>query len=36
VVNDLLALRWWLVGLWFVVVAALIGIVFWDYWQTLL
>lgn len=36
VVGDLLALRWWLVGLWFVVLAALIGIVFWDYWQTLL
>jgi hypothetical protein len=36
VVNDLLALRWWLVGLWFVVIAALIGIVFWDYWSSLL
>jgi uncharacterized membrane protein len=36
VVGDLLALRWWLVGLWFVVLAALIGIVFWDYWSTLL
>ena len=35
-VQDLLALRWWLVGLWFVVLVALAGIVFWDYWQTLL
>jgi len=35
VVSDLVALRWWLVGLWFVVLAALIGIVFWDYWSTL-
>lgn len=36
VVGDLIALRWWLVGLWFAVLAGLIGIVFWDYWQTLL
>jgi uncharacterized membrane protein len=36
VVSDLVALRWWLVGLWFVVLAALIGIVFWDYWSTLI
>ena len=35
-VQDLLALRWWLVGLWFAVVVALAGIVFWDYWSTLL
>jgi uncharacterized membrane protein len=35
-VADLVALRWWLVGLWFVVVTALIGIEFWDYWRTLL
>lgn len=35
-VGDLIALRWWLVGLWFVVLVALIGIVFWDYWSTLL
>lgn len=35
-VGDLIALRWWLVGLWFVVLAALTGIVFWDYWRTLL
>jgi uncharacterized membrane protein len=34
-VQDLLALRWWLVGLWFVVIAALAGISFWDYWSTL-
>jgi uncharacterized membrane protein len=36
VVGDLLALRWWLVGLWFAVLAGLIGIVFWDAWQTLI
>ena len=36
VVGDLIALRWWLVALWFVVLAALIGITFWDYWSTLL
>jgi uncharacterized membrane protein len=36
VVGDLIALRWWLVGLWFVILAALIGIVWWDYWSTLL
>ncbi len=36
VVGDLLALRWWLVGLWFVVLAALIGIVFLDEWRALL
>ena len=35
VVQDLLALRWWLVGLWFAVLVALAGIVFWDYWSTL-
>jgi uncharacterized membrane protein len=35
-VGDLLALRWWLVGLWFVVMAALIGIVFLDEWRALL
>jgi uncharacterized membrane protein len=35
VVQDLLALRWWLVGLWFTVLVALAGIVFWDYWSTL-
>lgn len=35
-VGDLLALRWWLVGLWFVVLAALIGIVFLDEWRALL
>lgn len=35
-VGDLLALRWWLVGLWFAVLAGLIGITFWDYWSTLL
>ena len=35
-VNDLLALRWWLVGLWFVVLAALIGIVFLDEWRAIL
>ena len=34
VVGDLLALRWWLVGLWFAVLVALIGIVFWDFWST--
>lgn len=36
VVGDLIALRWWLVGLWFAIIAALVGIVFWDYWSTLL
>jgi uncharacterized membrane protein len=36
IVGDLLALRWWLVGLWFVVLAALIGIVFLDEWRALL
>ncbi len=36
VVGDLLALRWWLVGLWFVILAALIGIVFMDEWRALL
>lgn len=35
-VGDLLALRWWLVGLWFLVVVALAGVTFWDYWSTLL
>lgn len=35
-VGDLIALRWWLVGLWFLVLTALIGVVFWDYWRTLL
>jgi uncharacterized membrane protein len=34
IVGDLLALRWWLVGLWFAVLVALIGIVFWDFWST--
>jgi uncharacterized membrane protein len=36
VVGDLIAVRWWLVGLWFLVMTALIGVVFWDYWRTLL
>ncbi|MGA7690632.1 MAG: vitamin K epoxide reductase family protein [Jiangellales bacterium] len=36
VIGDLLALRWWLVGLWFVVLAAMIGIVFLDEWRALL
>lgn len=35
-VGDLLALRWWLVGLWFTVLVALAGVTFWDYWSTLL
>jgi uncharacterized membrane protein len=35
-VGDLLALRWWLVGLWFAVVVALAGVTFWDYWSSLL
>lgn len=35
-VQDLLALRWGLVGLWFVIIIALAGITFWDYWSTLL
>jgi uncharacterized membrane protein len=35
-VGDLLALRWWLVGLWFAAVVALAGVTFWDYWSTLL
>lgn len=34
-VSDLLALRWWLVGLWFAALVALAGITFWDYWSTL-
>jgi uncharacterized membrane protein len=34
--GDLLALRWWLVGLWFTVLVALAGVTFWDYWSTLL
>ncbi len=34
--GDLLALRWWLVGLWFAVLVGLVGITFWDYWSTLL
>ncbi len=35
-VGDLLALRWWIVGLWFAVLVALAGVTFWDYWSTLL
>jgi hypothetical protein len=35
-VGDLLALRWWIVGLWFAVLVALVGVTFWDYWSTLL
>jgi hypothetical protein len=35
-VSDLLALRWWLVGLWFAVLVALALVTFWDYWSTLL
>ncbi len=35
-VQDLVELRWWLVGLWFAVIVGLIGIAFWDYWSTLL
>jgi hypothetical protein len=35
-VSDLLALRWWLVALWFGVLVALAGVTFWDYWSTLL
>jgi uncharacterized membrane protein len=34
--EDLLALRWWLVGLWFAVLVALALVTFWDYWSTLL
>lgn len=33
---DLVAVRWWFVGIWFVVVAGLIGVQFWDYWSTLI
>jgi uncharacterized membrane protein len=35
-VSDLLALRWWLVALWFGVLVALALVTFWDYWSTLL
>jgi uncharacterized membrane protein len=35
-VADLVGVRWWLVGMWFVVITGLIGVQFWDYWQTLL
>jgi uncharacterized membrane protein len=35
-VQDLVALRWWIVGFAFAVVIGLIGVEFWSYWQTLL
>lgn len=35
-VQDVVALRWWIVGFAFTVIIGLIGVEFWSYWQTLL